>query len=218
MRWLALAIALPLLPRCNPRQRPIAEFLAFGDGGYHYAYLGAGRRRRSHDDSRCFVEKERLDWLHDKRPPAEFKPPPAYRRPDTGSFIAASGQAAVAGAIRRYCDGPPACEFAVMLGDNIYPDGATAGADGRDDAERFRQASSTNPTRLSPRFSEDFRIYVALGNHDWRTSREGAMAQVHYHETRRPSTWTTSATGWRRPATRRKSRSSCSIRTCSSPA
>ena len=46
-------------------------------------------------------------------------------------WVAASGQASVAHAMRAYCDTGPDCEFAVMLGDNIYPDGATAGADGR---------------------------------------------------------------------------------------
>jgi hypothetical protein len=181
---LASLLALSGCAAQQPAPRPIAEFLAFGDGGYHYAYLEA-------DDGEdvttleAFEEKERLDWLDDKRPPAEFKPPPAYRRMDTGTYIAASGQAAVASAMLRFCEGPPACEFAVMLGDNIYPDGATAGADGRDDAERFRKVLY-EPYAPLAQFSENFRIYVALGNHDWRSSREGAMAQVHYLEETRP--------------------------------
>ncbi len=137
---------------------------------------------RTHE---AFVEEERLDWLDDKRPPAEFEPTPAYRVPETGTWIMASGQAAVANAMRLYCEGPPECEFAVMLGDNIYPDGATAGADGRDDAERFRKILY-EPYAPLAKFADDFRIYVALGNHDWRTSREGAMAQVRYHEQTRP--------------------------------
>jgi 3',5'-cyclic AMP phosphodiesterase CpdA len=72
-----------------------------------------------------------------------------------------------------------------MLGDNIYPDGATDGADGRDDATRFRRIFSEPYTPLAS-LTPDFRIYVALGNHDWRTSREGVMAQVRFHETTRP--------------------------------
>lgn len=178
----ALAITLPLCGCAS--QRPIAQFLAFGDSGYHYDYLEADDEDAART-IKAFVEKERLDWLEDKRPPGEFKPPPAYRRPDTGSFVAASGQAAVAQAMRRYCEGPPDCEFAVMLGDNIYPDGATAGADGRDDTERFRRIFYEPYAPLAA-FSESFRIYVALGNHDWRTSRAGVMAQVRYHETTRP--------------------------------
>jgi hypothetical protein len=179
---IALAIAGCTAPR--PAPQPIAEFLAFGDSGYHYDYPET-------DDEpgpktyEAFVEDERREWLEDKRPPAEFEPTPAYQRPDTGSWIAASGQAGVALAMRRYCEGPPACDFAVMLGDNIYPEGATAGADGRDDAERFRKIFEEPYSALAAN-APDFRIYVALGNHDWKTSREGAMAQVRFHEQTRP--------------------------------
>ncbi len=187
MRRGAALAAVLVIASCagqRPAPQPIAEFLAFGDSGYHYDYLDP-------DDGEgvttleAFVEKERLDWLDDKRPPAEFKPPPAFRRPDTGTYVAASGQAAVATAMLRYCAGPAACEFAVMLGDNIYPDGATAGADGRDDATRFRKVLY-DPYAPLVENAESFRIYVALGNHDWRTSREGAMAQVKYAEETRP--------------------------------
>ena len=187
MRRVAVFLLAIGLVGCTAQRtsgRPIAEFLAFGDGGYHYAYLepddGEGVTTREE-----FIEKERLDWLDDKRPPAEFKPPPAHRRSDTGNYVAASGQVAVATAMRRWCEGPPACEFAVMLGDNIYPNGATAEVDGRDDAERFRQVLFEPYAPLAA-FSEEFRIYVALGNHDWRTSREGAMAEVRYLEETRP--------------------------------
>jgi hypothetical protein len=157
----------------------IAEFLAFGDSGYHYDYLDAEDLAEAPATLEGFVELERREWLEDKRPPAEFRPGPAYRLPATGHYVAASGQAAVAKAMRRFCDGPAACEFAVMLGDNIYPEGATAGADGRDDATRFRKIFHEPYAPLAA--DEDgFRIYAALGNHDWKTSRDGVMAQVHY--------------------------------------
>jgi tartrate-resistant acid phosphatase type 5 len=181
MRRYAPLVALVLVAGCasQPEEKaPIAEFLAFGDSGYHYDYL-------EFDDEPGpktldgFVEAERLEWLEDKRPPAEFRPPPAYRVPETGSFIPASGQAAVATAMRRFCESGPACEFAVMLGDNIYPEGATAGADGRDDATRFRKIFHEPYAPLAAS-AAGFRIYAALGNHDWKTSREGAMAQVRY--------------------------------------
>jgi hypothetical protein len=159
--------------------QPIAEFLAFGDSGYHYDYLDPEDLAEAPSTREGFVELERREWLEDKRPPGEFRPGPAYRLPGKGGYVAASGQAAVATAMRRFCDGPAACEFAVMLGDNIYPDGATAGADGRDDATRFRKIFHEPYAPLAAN-DEGFRIYAALGNHDWKTSREGAMAQVRY--------------------------------------
>lgn len=182
MRNLLLTLAL-LAAGCASQPR-VVQFLAFGDSGYHYDYLDPkdGPGLPTYE---TFVEYEHLDWLDDKRPPAEFKPPPAYRVPASDTWIAASGQAAVADAMRDYCAGAAGCEFAVMLGDNIYPDGATAGADGRDDAERFRKILY-EPYAALAAFSDGFRIYVALGNHDWRTSRAGAMAQVRYHETTPP--------------------------------
>jgi hypothetical protein len=180
---LTLAVLALVAAGCTHAPRTV-QFLAFGDSGYHYDYLEA-----DDDDAartyEAFVEAERLDWLDDKRPPAEFEPPPAYRRPDTGSWVAASGQAAVAQAMRAYCDTGATCDFALMMGDNIYPDGATAGADGRDDAKRFRKIF-LEPYAAFAALSPEFRIYVALGNHDWRTSREGAMAQVRFHESTRP--------------------------------
>jgi tartrate-resistant acid phosphatase type 5 len=187
MRQGAALAALLLFVACA-HQRPappaVAEFLAFGDGGYHYDYLepddGEGVTTLE-----AFVEKERLDWLDDKRPPAEFKPPPAHRRSDTGDYVLASGQDAVARAMRRWCDGPAACEFAVMLGDNIYPNGPTAGADGRDDADRFRRVLFEPYAPLAS-YAPGFRIYAALGNHDWRTSREAAMGEVRYLAETRP--------------------------------
>jgi hypothetical protein len=66
-----------------------------------------------------------------------------------------------------------------MLGDNIYDAGATAGADGRDDAERFEELLRL-PYKGLQEQNPEFVIYPVLGNHDWDTSREGAMAQLEY--------------------------------------
>ena len=105
MRRHAALVALLVAGGCASQpaaQTPIAEFLAFGDSGYHYDYLEA-------DDEpgpktyEAYLEDERLEWLEDKRPPAEFGAPPAYRVPQTGGFVPASGQAAVATAMRRFC-------------------------------------------------------------------------------------------------------------------
>jgi hypothetical protein len=80
--------------------------------------------------------------------------------------------------MRSYC-AKQGCDFATLLGDNIYPDGATAGADGIDDALRFRDLLMIPYGPLGDGL-KDFRIYTVLGNHDWHTSREGAMAQVRF--------------------------------------
>ncbi len=188
MRRRAALAALLLVAGCASQpaaKSPIAEFLAFGDSGYHYDYL-------EFDDEpgpktlEAFVEAERLDWLEDKRPPAEFRPPPAYRVPETGSFIAASGQAAVATAMRRFCEGPPACEFARHARRQHL---SRRRDRGRGRARRRRALPQDLPRTLRAARRQrptDFRIYAALGNHDWKTSRAGAMAQVRYLTETRP--------------------------------
>ncbi len=91
-----------------------------------------------------------------------------------------SGLAPVANAMHAYCL-REACAFALMLGDNIYPQGAT----GKDDAQRFRDVLVT-PFQPLGEVSDGFRIYAALGNHDWKTSRAGARAQAAFMETMPP--------------------------------
>jgi hypothetical protein len=107
-----------------------------------------------------------------------------HRLARNGSVVAASGLEPVAQAMKAFCAGPAGCDLAVMLGDNIYPDGATANADGRD-ADRFRDLF-VSPFGTLGAGRSDFRIYTVLGNHDWRTSREGAMAQVEFLQSTPP--------------------------------
>ena len=55
--------------------------------------------------------------------------------------------------------------------------------------QRRASASTTycsTPFKDFGAFAPDFRIYATLGNHDWRTSREAAMAEVRYLETTPP--------------------------------
>lgn len=151
-------------------------FLAFGDSGYHYDYLDPDDVQQ---DAAAYIAHERSEWLEDRRAPAEFTAAPPHTLPD-GRVVAASGALPVAAAMRTYC-GEHDCRFATMLGDNIYPEGATAGADGRSDAERFRAVFETPYGRFGE-LAPDFRIYSALGNHDWKTSRAGALAELHYLE------------------------------------
>jgi tartrate-resistant acid phosphatase type 5 len=167
----------------QPSGPPSVGFLVVGDTGYDYDFL-AKKDYSPALDREQFIEKEREEWIEDGLPPAEFTPPVLHRLERTGGYVAASGMWPVSRAMQRYCRRAE-CAFATMAGDNIYPDGATAGADGVDDERRFRQVF-TEPFGTLGGARKDFAIYVALGNHDWRTSREGAMAQVRFHERNRP--------------------------------
>jgi hypothetical protein len=68
-----------------------------------------------------------------------------------------------------------------MLGDNIYPSGATLGADGFDDASRFKDIL-TDPYANIVAQPEDYLTYAVLGNHDWFNGREAGFAQIDFLE------------------------------------
>jgi tartrate-resistant acid phosphatase type 5 len=159
-------------------------FIAFGDTGYHADYIEEEDYVPPVATLQEFNEIARLDWLEDHRAPEDFTPPVPHFLEQHGSYIEASGLTPVANAMKTYCQSTE-CEFSVMLGDNIYPDGATLGADGVDDAVRFKTLFE-EPLGEMGVGNEDYRIYVALGNHDWNTSREGAMAEVAYMESNKP--------------------------------
>lgn len=157
---------------------PAVRILAFGDSGYHLSYLELDESETLHSLEE-FIEDDRRDWLEDGRPLEEFTPLPVVEHPQAG-FVPASGLHAVADAMKRFCSRAH-CDFAVMLGDNIYPAGATRGADGLDDADRFEDVLA-DPFRGLGHGVEDFTIYATLGNHDWETSREGALDQLAWLE------------------------------------
>jgi hypothetical protein len=171
-----VAAACTTLPRAT---KPVT-LLAFGDGGYHYDHLEKKVYEKVVSEEQ-FMAKERKDWVDERRPIEEFDFPPMYKLPSNGSTIPATGQMPVSHAMASFC-AQQGCDFATMLGDNIYPDGAMADAD---DAKRFRDLFTT-PYGSLVKDREDFRIYGVLGNHDWHTSRAGAMAQVRFLETTTP--------------------------------
>jgi tartrate-resistant acid phosphatase type 5 len=170
------ACSVPPGARDGTTSTAMVTLLAVGDTGYHYDYLEKEDYETVLTEEQ-FLAKEKQDWIDDKRPIAELAYPPMYRLPVNGSVIAASGQAPVASAMRSYC-AQHGCDVAAMLGDNIYPDGATGGPD---DAKRFHDLF-TVPYKTLNAARPDFRIYAVLGNHDWHTSREGARAQVEFME------------------------------------
>ena len=159
-------------------------FIAFGDSGYSVDYLKEKQFVPLRKDLAAFVKFETEDWLEDNKPLDQLVIPPSEFVPAVGGMIESSGMYPVAKAMTSYCQNS-SCEFSMMLGDNIYPDGATVGVDGKDDSTRFHDLF-TKPFGKLGAGNPDYRIYTALGNHDWNTSREGAMAQVDFMETNRP--------------------------------
>jgi hypothetical protein len=154
------------------------SILLFGDTGYDYAYLEPDDYSEPLS-GREFIVHELDDWIEEHRPIEEFRVPPMHRVEETGGYVMASGLRPVAKAAAAWCRPPERCHFGIMLGDNVYPAGGTAGADGRDDDERF-DTLLRRPYEILKQQDPAFVIYPVLGNHDWDTSREGAMAQVEW--------------------------------------
>ncbi len=136
--WLCITL---VISACSTKEPPSeatddtsAGFgvLIFGDSGYHLDYP-------DQDDflemftADAYLESEYNDWLEDKRPMDEYEPRPSAISPVTGRVVPATGMDQVSAAMHQYCSDLASCDFAVMLGDNIYPSGATFGADGKDD-------------------------------------------------------------------------------------
>jgi hypothetical protein len=156
------------------------SILLIGDTGYDYDWL----EQDDYQDKftgREFIVNELDDWIEDKLPINEFRLPPMHYAEQTGGWVMASGMWPVSKASTAWCAAPTRCDFGVMLGDNIYPSGATLGADGRDDGRRFNDLL-WEPYKGYRDENPDFVLYAVLGNHDWETSREGAMLQVDYME------------------------------------
>jgi len=178
--WIEIAAGgdhkLPTLLHVLSQQRQARARI--GDTGYDYDWLG----QDDYDErltGREFVVNELDDWIEDKRPIEEFAIPPMHLAEQTGGYVMASGMWPVAKASTVWCAARSRCDFGVMLGDNIYPSGATMGTDGRSDEARFRDLL-WEPYRGYLAQDPEFRLYAVLGNHDWETSREGAMLQVDY--------------------------------------
>jgi hypothetical protein len=183
MKLRSAALVLVVLAGCatTPQQKSYEPMtlLVFGDHGYDLDYLEEKDRLPALTLEQA-IAQERKKWTADKRPPDEFMPSSLVRLPSTGGYVAASGMMPVADAMRSQCR-TVGCDAAVMLGDNIYPNGPTGGKDGRDDALRFDEILLT-PYRDFGSLAPDFRIYAVLGNHDWRTSRAAALSEVAYFE------------------------------------
>lgn len=154
--------------------------LIFGDTGYHPDYPEEGDYEDLYTEDQ-YLASEWESWLEDKRPPEEYQPRPSEVSPVTGGVIPATGMYSVSAAMKEFCRVGQRCDLGVLLGDNIYPSGATLGADGIDDARRFRDILQ-DPLGNLVESPAHYQTYVTLGNHDWETSRAGGFAQIRYLE------------------------------------
>ena len=159
---------------------PGIGILIFGDSGYHPDYPDQEDFVEMFT-AEGFVEAERQDWIDDKRPMNEFEPRPSMISPVTGRVTSASGMRQISEAMTDYCRDTVTCDFGVMLGDNIYPSGATLGTDGHDDDKRFHDILR-EPFSSIVKSPESYLTYVTLGNHDYETSRDGGLLQIEYLE------------------------------------
>lgn len=183
-----LTISVLLVSCTSDRVAPAAAvetplsigILVYGDTGYHPEYPDQDDYEDlfSHEE---YLAKEWQDWIEDKRPRDEYEARPSAISPVTGKVVSETGIFGVSEAMTNYCRDSAACDFGVMLGDNIYPSGATLGADGFDDADRFRDVLQ-DPFGNIGDIENGFLTYVTMGNHDWETSREAGFAQIEYLE------------------------------------
>ncbi|TDJ07152.1 MAG: hypothetical protein E2O68_04020 [Deltaproteobacteria bacterium] len=144
------------------------SFLVFGDSGYHEDF----QKKKEIDG----VSLE--DWKAEAIEDGDVLGgkailPPLAKGNIPGLFIEKSGAPYVGRAMANYCKRTK-CDFAIVLGDNIYPNGAEP--DNRN-KERFHKMLYL-PWKNIQRNNRDFRFYAALGNHDWKISKELEYAEA----------------------------------------
>ncbi len=154
------------------------HFVAFGDSGYIPAYERPDPEEPLPTTLGDYLALEAADWIEHHGNLKDFTPTPWVFESSLGGYLAASGLYPVAKAMTEQC-ARDRCRFALMLGDNIYPDGATLGSDGISDARRFEDMLD-RPFAALGQGIDHFTTYAILGNHDWHHSREGALAQWEY--------------------------------------
>lgn len=153
------------------------RFLVFGDSGYIPAYEDFDEGGQPMTTVEAYLAEERRAW-EKRHNPSGFRPAPMVFESSLGSFMPASGLYPVAWSMEETCKQKD-CQYAAMLGDNIYPDGATLGADARFDSRRYNDMLHKPFHRLGAGV-KDFTIYSMMGNHEWRISREATLNQMLY--------------------------------------
>lgn len=152
--------------------------VAFGDSGYHLDHPDPRDGDRDLYASADALRLEfRKDWIEDGKSLDDLIYPPVVYHADEGGYAIETGLHAVAAAMESTCQSAQ-CDFGLMLGDNIYPVGAVG--DERDKA--LFQEVLVDPFSSLAADEPNFKIYAVLGNHDWKVSHAGAMAQVTFLE------------------------------------
>ncbi|MFN4185167.1 MAG: metallophosphoesterase [Hyphomonas sp.] len=157
-----------------------ASFAVVGDTGYIPSYERLDKDDTPYRTLSEYLAAQAEDWLERNPVMTGFRPTPWVFESALGGYIDASGMYPVAFAADEVCR-TLGCDFATMLGDNVYPDGATLGADGISDERRFHDMLDRPYGKLGEGV-ENFTIYAMMGNHDWRVSREATVAQMEYFQ------------------------------------
>jgi len=153
------------------------RFVVYGDSGYIPAYEDFDEDEAPLSTVEAYLADSRSAW-EEKHNTSEFQPPPMVFESSLGSFMPASGLYPVAWSMQQTCR-EKTCQFAVMLGDNVYPDGGTFGADARFDSRRYNDMLH-KPFHTLGSGVKGFTIYSMMGNHDWHISREATLSQMLY--------------------------------------
>lgn len=183
-KWLPLLLLAACADSSIPGdESPTLEVgvLMFGDSGFHLNYPRQWDYDRPFFTDEEYRQYEREKWLTDLRPVDDYEAVPLDISPITGNVVPATGMHRVSAAMKRYCQGIATCDFGLMLGDNIYPRGATLGGDGVDDLRRFKDILS-DPYGHLVEVPNDYSTYAVLGNHDWFNGRAAGFAQIEYLE------------------------------------
>ncbi|GAB4137486.1 MAG: hypothetical protein Tsb0016_02740 [Sphingomonadales bacterium] len=155
-----------------------ASFVIIGDTGYIPSYEAYEADEPPARKLGAYLARQADEWLERNPDLTDFTPTPWVFESAQGGYVEASGMYPVAFATEETCR-VHGCNFAIMAGDNIYPDGATLGADGISDIRRFTDMLDRPYGRLGADV-RNFTIYALLGNHDWHLSRPAAVAQMRY--------------------------------------
>lgn len=166
-------------PQTQPAETDLSVgILLFGDTGYHPDYPDQDDYEDLFTEEQ-YLQSELNDWIEDKRPIDEYEPRPFDVSPVTGKVVGKTGIFGISKSMTAFCREMATCDFGAMLGDNIYPSGATLGTDGFDDAARFKDILQ-DPFGNVGDVKSGYLTYVTMGNHDWETSRAGGFAQMDY--------------------------------------